>query len=427
MAETAASTVAIGARHSPHPFIYLLLILPFGASSGFVTVTLAYQLTQGGVDAVQVAAVVAADLFPQTWKFLWAPIADATFTRKSWYLIGAALTSASMLACGLVPTNAASLPLLYTLVLVMSTATTFLAMSVEALIAHHTPDDIKGRTSGWFQAGNLGGAGLGGGAGLWMAQHLSLPWFSPAVLSLACLLCTVALLWIPEPMRIRAGGTAALERRIVWQRQWHTLRLMLKDLWAMARSRRGFLALLIVFLPIGTGAASNLWAAVADGWQASADTVALVNGTLGGIASAAGCLIGGHFADRLDRKFAYALFGATQALCAVAMAVAPHTEWMFVAFTLLYAALNGLSYAGFSAVTFETIGLGSAATQYNVFASLSNMPILYMGLVEGWAYSHHGGTAMLYSEAALAAVAIVVFAAASAATTRAAPHAVIVE
>jgi hypothetical protein len=58
-------------RPAPHPFIYLLLILPFGASSGFVTVTLAYQLTQGGVDAAQVATVIAADLLPQTWKFLW--------------------------------------------------------------------------------------------------------------------------------------------------------------------------------------------------------------------------------------------------------------------------------------------------------------------------------------------------------------------
>ena len=71
----------------------------------------------------------------------------------------------------------------------------------------------------------------------------------------------------------------------------------------------GPLALLIVFLPIGTGAASNLWAAVADDWHATADTVALVTGALSGIISAAGCLAGGYLCDRLDRKTAYALFG----------------------------------------------------------------------------------------------------------------------
>src|SRR5258708_21335890 len=70
-----------------------------------------------------------------------------------------------------------------------------------------------------------------------------------------------------------------------------------RDLWRVARSRIGFPAIVIVFLPIGTGAASNLWAAVADSWRASADTVALVNGALGGIVSAAGCIAGGYLSD----------------------------------------------------------------------------------------------------------------------------------
>src|SRR3989442_3417141 len=92
----------------PHPFIYLILILPFGVSSGFVTITLAYRLSHAGVDAAQVAFVIAMDLFPQTWKFLWAPIADTTLTRKIWYVVGAVLTAASILACGLVAAGAAS-------------------------------------------------------------------------------------------------------------------------------------------------------------------------------------------------------------------------------------------------------------------------------------------------------------------------------
>jgi len=410
-------------RPAPHPFIYLLLILPFGASSGFVTVTLAYQLTQGGVDAAQVATVVAADLLPQTWKFLWAPIADTTLSRKSWYVIGVALAAIGILVCGLVPASARLLPLLAALVFLMSTATTFLAMSVEALMAHHTPDHVKGRASGWFQAGNLGGSGLGGGAGLWMAQHLSAPWISSAALGLACVLCAAALRWIPEPAHSRGAGESGVSAgfRLALLRLWSGLVDVLKDLWAMVRSRRGFLALLVVFLPIGTGAASNLWAAVADGWRASADTVALINGALRGVVSAVACLIGGYLCDRLDRKTAYLLFGAAQASCAVAMALAPHTESMFIVFTMLYAVLNGLAYAGFSAVALETIGLSAAATKYNVYASLSNMPILYMGLAEGWAYTQYGASAMLYVEAAIAAAAIAVFWGASVATSERGP------
>lgn len=421
-----AAHAAAGAR-PPHPVIFLLLILPFGLASGYVTVTLAYQLSERGLDAAQVATIVAADLFPQTWKFLWAPIADTTLSRKAWHVIGTALTAAGVIACGLAPGGAGGLPLLWMLVLLMSTATTFVAMSTEALVAHHTPDEVKGRASGWFQAGNLGGGGLGGGAGLWMAQHLTAPWISPTVLAALCMLCPLALLWIAEPARAATrAATAAGEARVLesaLRRQWSSLLAVLKDVWAMVRTRRGFLALLIVFLPLTTGAASNLWAAVADGWHASADTVALINGTLGGVVMMVGCLIGGFFCDRLSRKGAYLLYGAAQAVCAVAMALAPRSEAMFALFTTLYALLNGMGYAGFTAVALETIGLGSAATEYNVFASLSNMPILYMGLIEGWAYARHGSSAMLYVEAAFAAIAIVVFMAASSATSRIRPGA----
>ena len=67
------------------------------------------------------------------------------------------------------------------------------------------------------------------------------------------------------------------------------------------------------------------------------------------------------------------------------MALAPRTESMYILFTMAYALITGLTYAGFSAVVLEAIGLGAAATKYNAFASLSNMPIAYMTVVEGWA------------------------------------------
>jgi len=174
-----------------------------------------------------------------------------------------------------------------------------------------------------------------------------------------------------------------------------------------------------MFLPIGSGAASNLWSAVADGWHASADAVALANGAVSGVVSMFGCLAGGYFCDRLDRKFAYLLFGVIQALCAVAMAVAPHDQTSYVVFTLVYALLTGTSYAAYSAVALEAVGLKAAATQYNAYASLANMPILYMGLLEGWAYDRFGASWMLYTEALAAGAAIVVFGLAGAWTRQA--------
>jgi MFS transporter, PAT family, beta-lactamase induction signal transducer AmpG len=388
------------ASGTPHPIVFMFLIVPFGVMSGYLSVTVVYLLTQGGVSIEASAALVALSYVPHTWKFLWAPIADTTFTRKTWYLSAAIVSAIGICATGAVPPESGSLTLLTWVVLLSNVASTFLAMAVESLMAHCTPDDAKGRAGGWFQAGNLGGYGLGGGAGLWLAQTLPPAWIGSATLAALCLLCSAALAFVAEPP---AHVHAESYRR--------TLVELTTDLWRVARSRRGFLALLICFLPIGTGAASNPWAAVADDWHASASTVALATGVFSGIVSAIGCLVGGYLCDRMDRKLAYALYGVLLAACAVAMALAPRTETMYVVFTMAYAVVNGFNYAAFSAVALEAIGRGAAATKYSLFASLSNMPIGYMTAVDGWAVARWGAGGMLHVEAAVGILAVLFFAA----------------
>jgi MFS family permease len=390
-----------------HPSVFLFLYLPFGAMSGYLTVAVAYRLSQAGLRVDQIAELIAVAFIPHTWKFLWAPVVDTTLGRKAWYLLGAAFSAIGIFLTGALPATEQSLPMLYGVVLLSNLASTFLAMAVESLMVYGTRPDQLGRASGWFQAGNLGGQGLGGGAGLWMAQSLPDPWMSGAVLGAVCALCGVALVVLREPPKLARTGSYGRD-----------IGNVLKDLWQVTRSRPGILALLIVFLPIGTGAASNLWAAVADDWRATANTVALVTGVFGGIVSMAGCLAGGYLCDRMDRKTAYVLYGALQALCAIAMALSPRTETMYIVFTMVYALITGLTYAGFSAVVLEAIGLGAAATKYNVYASLSNMPIAYMTVVEGWARTRSGAGAMLYTEAACAAAGMLAFIAIASVLTR---------
>ena len=384
-------------RHT-HPAVYMVLIVPFGAMGGYLGVAVAYLLNQAGITVAQIASLIAIGLIPHTWKFAWAPIADTTLTRKKWYLIAAVLSALGVFATGALPMKTASLPWLAAIVLISNVAVTFLGMAVESLMAYATPEHEKGRAGGWFQAGNLGGYGLGGGAGLILAQRLPAPWMAAALVALACLACALALRFIDEPPHAR--GEARLTRRLAD---------VGVDLWGVARSRIGLLALILCVLPIGSGAASGLWSAVAGDWRASANTVAVATGVLGGIASALGCLAGGWICDRMNRKAAYALYGVLQALCALAMAAAPRTEAMYVAFTLLYAFITGLTFAGFTAFVLEAMGKGAAATKYNVYASLSNTPIYYMTRIDGWAHGRWGAGGMLKTEAAFGAIGLVAF------------------
>ena len=111
----------------------MFLIAPFGAMSGFVSVTVAWQLKAAGVSVGQVASIVALTLLPHTWKFLWAPITDTTLTQKRWYLISSLATGIGIVAIGLMPPTPAGLSALAIVVFTASVATTFMGMAVESL------------------------------------------------------------------------------------------------------------------------------------------------------------------------------------------------------------------------------------------------------------------------------------------------------
>ncbi len=381
-----------------HPIVFMFLMAPFGVMSGYVTVTIGFLLTKAGIPLAQVAPIIAMALIPNIFKFLWAPLVDTTLTVKKWYLIANVITALGIFLTGIIPLEAESLGLITAVVFFMSLVNTNIAMSTESLLAHDTPDHLKGRAGGWLQAGNLGGFGLGGGAGLWLAERLSDPWMTGTIIALACLLCSIGLFFLKEP-------TLFLKEKNYLK----TLANLNKDIWKLIKSRMGFLALFLCFLPLGTGAASNLWSSISNDWNASADTVALVIGVGGGLLSAIGCLLGGWICDKMDRKKAYILFGLTQAAVTIAMAFSPQTEDMFILYTSLYAFSSGLAYVGFSAFVLEAIGKGAAATKYNVFASLSNAPIYYMIYIDEWSHREWGAFGMLTAESIMALLGVILF------------------
>lgn len=382
----------------PHPIVFMFLFLPFGVMGGYVTVTIAFLLTKAGVPLVQVAPIIGMTLLPNIFKFIWAPLVDTTLTVKKWYVISNVITAIGILATGILPLKVEYLTLMSVIILITSFINTFVAMSTENLAAYDTPDNLKGRAGGWLQAGNLGGLGLGGGAGLWLAERLPEPWMAGAIIALGCLFCSLGLLFLSEP-------TSFIREKSYIK----TISNLNRDIWKLVKSRMGFLALFLCFLPIGSGAASNLWSSISNDWHASADTVALLIGVVGGVLSAIGCLVGGWICDLMDRKKAYILFGMIQALCAVGMAFSPSTELMFIIWTSLYALSTGLTYAGFSAFVLEAIGKGAAATKYNVFASLSNAPIYYMIYIDEWSHGKWGSFGMLTTEAITALLGMIIF------------------
>lgn len=406
----------ISAARSPHPFLFTLLIIPFGAISGFVSVVLAFLATKRGLTLQEGASLIAIGMLPHAWKFFWAPVADMTFSRKGWYVVSNAVCALGVLLMAAIPLGPENLRLLQVVIFTTNVASTVVGMAVEGLMAHATAPEERGRVGGWFQAGNLGGSGIGGGLGLWLATHFEQSWVSGAVLAAVFGLCGLALIGVHDPGRAERVGSV-----------WNAVKAVGFDLWNLVRSRSALTAAILCFLPIGTGAASGVLAQaeVAARWGASEAEVGMVNGVFSGLVAAIGCIVGGQLCGRFGSMRVYTAVGALMALVTGAMAMSPMVPTTFVTFGLVYAFVTGIAYAAFSGLVLETIGTGAAATKYNIYASLSNIPIGYMGLLLAWAASGfgfargvyrgsapgaYGATGMLLTESIVGLVGIGVFA-----------------
>jgi MFS family permease len=270
-------------------------------------------------------------------------------------------------------------------------------MAADSLMAHDTAPERRGAAGGWSQAGNLGGAGIGGAAGLWVANHLHSVPIAGIVVTAGTAACALALLFAPKAQPISSHANYLA-----------TLRLVVADCWRVCRARAGWLTLFVLVLPLGAGGAAQLTAGLSKEWRVNPDLLAAVLG-LSSLVIAAAALVGGYICDRMDRKAAYVLFGVLGGAVCAGVALMPRSPEWFVVLAFAYAAALGMSYAAFSAATLEAIGGGAAATKYTLFASISNIPVTLMPALDGWADTHWNVGALLWTEFGTAVAAALIF------------------
>ena len=375
------------------PFYIFFLVLPYGISIGFVTVTMPYVLTNKGFSVAEVAGIVSLGLSANIWRFFWGPLADLSLSLKKWYWIGVTACVSTLLLLCFIPFKIQNITLITGVVFLSQVAATFVVLPVGGIMAKRIEENKKGSAGGWYQAGNLGGMGLGGGAGLWLTTHYNVA-LAGVVLGLGSLLCALFVIFIKDVYSEKNENIFV------------SLNVMLKDVVSMLRIPIVIFVMLLFCMPIGTGAASNLWSSIAADWKADADTVALVTGILSGIISAIGCVIGGFIADKFGNWWAYLGAGFLCALITILMALLPYHPMTYVAGVLAYAFVLGLINAAFTSLALYATGKKAAATKYSLLSSIANIPVVYMTAFDGWAHDLKGSKYMLVTEALAAVVFI---------------------
>jgi MFS family permease len=379
--------------------VWFVLYFPFGLTIGFPSIGLGYLASRAGVSVGDIAGVVGMSWLASGWKWTWAPLGDYTLSRKLWYRIALTLVSIGFVAMASLPLTPRAMPLLSLVVLLTCVAGTFIAFATEGLMTHNTPPGGRGRSAGWFQAGNQFAQTAGGGIGLWLMTHVPKPWMAGATLAAILWGCSLALFMVEEPPRHLHDGSPLDKLKDAGQ-----------QLLTVLRSKAGRIGLILAVLPIGTGAAQGLFGSIAGEWSAGANTTSLVLGLGGGLAIVAGCFVGGRLADRLSKPASYATSGALGLLACIVIALSPRTSAGFAVGTLFYTFTLGMCAATITAMVLAFIGDTAAATKINLFFALNTLFSLGMLRVDGRAHDTWRTNGMLYTEAAVGVAALVVFA-----------------
>jgi len=344
-----------------------------------------FLLRKHGVPVDKIADVVAIAAIPNFWYFLWSPVVDIGFLRRTWVLIAAGVSA--LCAWTAIMWVGASLTQLTALLFAGNIVSMLLSSSCGAVLSTTIRPEARGRASGWYNAGNLGGGALGAGVAIWLAGFLPVAGLASA---------SAAMVFLP--------GLAALsifEERSPRLAPALLFRALGRDVWQLLRAPATWAGLVFFLSPVGSAAVGNLISSVGPDYHASDNEVAWVSGIAGGLLSALGCMIGGYLCDRMNRMGAYALAGLLSAVFAAWMALGKATPLTYTGGYAGYALSAGIAYAAFTALVLEVLGKGrrAAGTAYSLLGSSGNFPISYMTWVDGAAYKRAGARGLMGADA----------------------------
>jgi PAT family beta-lactamase induction signal transducer AmpG len=364
--------------------LWAALTLPFGLSVGFASVAVPFALRSRGVPMTLIATVSQVAQLPHVIKPFWSPALDSGPRRRTWFFGSVVVAALGLAAASLIPPTVGArvgpIPLLgaYTAALFVAQAGAATSGSaVLAMMALTVPDARRGAASGWQTAGNLAGTALGGALVAWLIVHASSTTTALALVAICALSSLPAAFIDEDPLPLRSATRLIAD--------------LLAQVWRTMRTREGWTGMVICLSPVGTGALTNLFSALARDYSpndaAAERLVVVVAGVLGGGVNIAGSLLGGHLADHMNRRLAYALCGGLTALCAIGMLLGPASPTAFTMGCLAYQFANGLCYAVFYAFVLDLVGKrDGVTTQIALFAGASNLAASYVTWFDGYGY-----------------------------------------
>lgn len=365
----------------------------FGFTAGFAVVTVPEMLAAQRVPGGHIAIITATVLSPGFWAFAVAPMLDVRFSRRSYALLFGTLAAA---ACGYTVFNHARPAMVEGVMLAGMVAATLYQGAVGGWMGSLISKEQDSKLGVWFAVANTGASGL-----MILFAGSIVDHFQPAVAALlvggAMLLPMLLFLVVPAP-----GPDRRLARES-FGRFWG-------EVASLVKRREVLIALTLFLLPSASFALSNLLGGVGKAFDASQNMVSL----FAGVGSVFAGLVGSFLLYPLAKRFAlrplYLGVGITGGLFTFSLLALPRTVWTFGLAMTGETSFQALAFATGNAISFEVIGPENplAATLFTLLMAAENLPIVYMGYIDGHGYDWDGVKGSFLTDASIS-IAVCLF------------------
>ena len=382
---------------SPHPPIWLLGfgLWPLGINAALLLITMPQLLAAQHAPESRIAAITAMALAPGFVSFLMAPLLDWRFSRRTWAIVFTLLTGSGSAAAFLFVGSLEVLPIFFFL---SNLGAYLVAAACGGWFGELVASEKQGALGSWFAAVNIASGGLAAAIAIPLFRGLPEP-FGALVLGGLTLLA-LPLLWMtpcpPADARLAREGVVAFA----------------KDVGRVVRRPIVLWTLLLFVSPATAFALTNSLSGYAGDFHTGEALAGLIGGVGVCVAGVVGSLLAPRLGAGLRPRVLYIVLGLLGAAFSLLLIVLPRTPALFGMALLGENIFQAAAFAVSNLISLNTLGENNplAATQFGLLFASSAIPLTYMQIIDGAAFTAHGLNGGLFADAAMTAGACVLLA-----------------
>jgi PAT family beta-lactamase induction signal transducer AmpG len=332
----------------------------------------------------RIAAITSTILSPSFFAFIFAPLLDVRLSRRTYALIFIGVAASSV---AITVMHRSQLRVVETVSLAGYLAATLVQGAVGGWMGSLIPKEEDSHLGAWFTVANIGTGGVMMLAAGWLVSRAR-PAIAGSLLGLMLLAPVLIYPFVPAP---------GPDRKLARESYAH----FFTEVFALLKRRRVQVGLLLFLLPSASFALTNVFGGIGADYRASEHLVGLLAGVGSSLAGVAGSLLLPPLVRRLELRPLYLAIGLSGALFTLSLLLLPRVPWAFAVAISGENLFQALALAASTAITFEIIGPRNplAATLFSLLIAASNFSIVYMGFVDGRAYTWRGVSGSLLVDA----------------------------